>query len=192
MALVIRKEVLKETASQVVNLPANAEILCAQEQRGKVCIWFRCDPNAESVYRQIQMVDTGEKAPADSESRYLGTVMLDDGRTVVHVFEMLPVKIPDRESPVTFTTKEMRAHIRRVAQTEEAPPERDFLARAVLVLLDEFEQQQMFEVSDGVFVHFNPSGRFHGWLFQRHPDGHFVSVRKLAAVRPYPIMTGTP
>ncbi len=25
----------------------------------------------------------------------------------------------------------------------------------------------------------NPGGRFHGWLFQQHPDGQWVSIRKL-------------
>lgn len=31
-------------------------------------------------------------------------------------------------------------------------------------------------------VHFNPGGRFHGWLFRQHPDGYWVSVAKLAPV----------
>ena len=28
-------------------------------------------------------------------------------------------------------------------------------------------------------------GRFHGWLMRRHPDGQWVSVRKLEAVDPF-------
>lgn len=28
-------------------------------------------------------------------------------------------------------------------------------------------------------------GRFHGWLMRQHPDGHWVSVRKLEQVDPF-------
>ncbi len=41
-----------------------------------------------------------------------------------------------------------------------------------------------FELPDGKIVCFNPGGRFHGWLFRRHPDGQFVSVQKLSEVQP--------
>ena len=41
-----------------------------------------------------------------------------------------------------------------------------------------------FELPDGKMVCFNPGGRFHGWLFRRHPDGQFVSVQKLNEVQP--------
>ncbi len=41
-----------------------------------------------------------------------------------------------------------------------------------------------FELPDGKLVCFNSGGRFHGWLFRRHPDGQFVSVQKLAEVQP--------
>lgn len=45
----------------------------------------------------------------------------------------------------------------------------------------------MFLISATEAVNFNPGGRFHGWLFRRHPDGQFVSVRKLQEVNPFPI-----
>jgi hypothetical protein len=43
---------------------------------------------------------------------------------------------------------------------------------------------EMFVISDGEGVCCNPGGRFHGWLFRRHPDGQWVSVRKLEAEPP--------
>jgi hypothetical protein len=39
--------------------------------------------------------------------------------------------------------------------------------------------QELFELPDGTAVCCNPGGRWHGWLFVRHPDGQFVSARKL-------------
>lgn len=45
--------------------------------------------------------------------------------------------------------------------------------------------REMFQISDTEGVLSNPDGRFHGWLFRRHADGQWVSVRKLA-VAPSP------
>lgn len=44
--------------------------------------------------------------------------------------------------------------------------------------------QELFKISDDLAVNCNPNGRFHGWLFRRHPDGQFVSVRKLETIEP--------
>jgi hypothetical protein len=41
----------------------------------------------------------------------------------------------------------------------------------------------MFALGDGrQYIYYNPGGRFHGWLFTRHPDGQFVSQYKLYEV----------
>jgi hypothetical protein len=42
-------------------------------------------------------------------------------------------------------------------------------------------KQELFDLGNGYAVNFNPGGRFHGWLFQRHPvDGnHWVSIKML-------------
>jgi hypothetical protein len=46
--------------------------------------------------------------------------------------------------------------------------------------------QEFFELPDGKVVCCNPGGRFHGWLFYRHPDGQLISERKLPeAERPF-------
>ncbi len=39
--------------------------------------------------------------------------------------------------------------------------------------------QELFELPDGTAVCCNPGGKFHGWLFTHHPDGQWVSIRKL-------------
>ncbi len=46
-------------------------------------------------------------------------------------------------------------------------------------LLDEVK---MAVLPDGNAVCFG--GRFHGWLFRRHPDGQWVSVQKLSLEEP--------
>lgn len=75
------------------------------------------------------------------------------------------------------TTKEMRARIK-----ELATPERDDFDRAVNMLLTDFETQQLFDLGNGRVVQFNPAGRFHGWVFRRHPDGQLVSEHQLEPV----------
>lgn len=42
--------------------------------------------------------------------------------------------------------------------------------------------QELFRIDDNMAVNSNPGGRFHGWLFRKHPDGQWVSVRKLDAI----------
>ena len=42
--------------------------------------------------------------------------------------------------------------------------------------------QELFHIDDNTAVQCNPGGRFHGWLLRRHPDGQWVTVRKLEPV----------
>lgn len=78
---------LSET--QKIEVPHGAELLCAREQYGQICVWFRCDPSAPKEMRDITIVGTGHPAPAD-EGRYLGTASLYGGNLMLHVFERVP------------------------------------------------------------------------------------------------------
>ncbi|MEJ0092775.1 MAG: hypothetical protein WDN46_10080 [Methylocella sp.] len=40
----------------------------------------------------------------------------------------------------------------------------------------------LFKISPDLAVNCAPSGKFHGWLFRKHPDGQWVSVQELEAV----------
>lgn len=40
----------------------------------------------------------------------------------------------------------------------------------------------LLQTSPTEAVCFNVGGRFHGWLFRQHPDGQWISVRKLEAI----------
>lgn len=47
--------------------------------------------------------------------------------------------------------------------------------------------QELFDLGNGLAFACNPNGRFHGWLFKQHPDGQWVSYRKLDLVAdPFP------
>lgn len=91
----IWKELLFPVECQDIWVPCGAEILCAREQFGKVCVWFRCDPTQPKEQRSIAIVGTGYPAPAD-EGRYIDTVSLDGGSLIFHVFERAPERAPNR------------------------------------------------------------------------------------------------
>lgn len=83
---VIWKNTLELMDLQTVQLPHDAEILCAREQREKICIWFICTPNAPTSPRWIRILGTGHENN-EFEARYLGTAMLKGGELILHVFE---------------------------------------------------------------------------------------------------------
>jgi hypothetical protein len=45
---------------------------------------------------------------------------------------------------------------------------------------------ELFKISDDRAVCCNPGGRFHGWMFVKHADGHYVSERPLETTEPWP------
>lgn len=81
----IWKAVLKPADVQEIEVPAGAELLCAREQYEEICVWFRCDPTAAKVGREVTIVGTGHPAPPDG--RYIGTASLCGGQLIFHVFE---------------------------------------------------------------------------------------------------------
>lgn len=79
------KTVLELKPLQSARLPVDAEILHVREQQEKLCMWYRCDPDARMANRNIAICGTGHEAP---EGRYLGTGILQGGSLVLHVFEI--------------------------------------------------------------------------------------------------------
>jgi len=80
----IWKTELQSMLVQDIMVPVGAEFLCAREQFDKICVWYRCDPNASKEPRKIAIVGTGHSAPFDG--RYLGTASLSGGSLMFHVF----------------------------------------------------------------------------------------------------------
>ncbi len=83
----IWKAILSPIGVQTITVPRGAELLCAREQIGQICVWFRCDPHEPFEERAIAIVGTGHGAPVEGDGRYLGTAILHDGQLVFHVFE---------------------------------------------------------------------------------------------------------
>jgi hypothetical protein len=69
-----------------VMLPVGAKVLAVHEQHGLPCVWFLVDTDAPKQDRTFWFVGTGQEIP-EGASEYVGTVLLDGGRFVLHVFE---------------------------------------------------------------------------------------------------------
>lgn len=85
---VIWKSVLEVTYKQDIPLPYGAEVLTAKEQYGRICIWYKCEPDAAMEDRTFIIMGTGETLP-DFEMRYIDTVSLNAGgiNFMCHVYE---------------------------------------------------------------------------------------------------------
>ena len=75
-----------------LNIPADAELLDVQEQRGKPVLWVLGDPDGRQVHRWFKGVMTGFPEPHDSwrSWTYVGTCQFDGGAFVLHLFAEIP------------------------------------------------------------------------------------------------------
>lgn len=71
-----------------VQMPADAQILTVQVQRGTPCIWAIVDASAPTVKRCFELYVTGQEIDA-TYKKYVGTVQSPDQMFVLHVFEDL-------------------------------------------------------------------------------------------------------
>lgn len=72
--------------TQKINMPLDAEILSVQVQKNSPCLWARVDPDAVLVGRLFITHGTGHVVP-ETTGDHIGTYQLDDGDSVMHVFE---------------------------------------------------------------------------------------------------------
>lgn len=70
-----------------VQMPKDAEILSAQFQRGKICIWACVRPWKETEQRQFHIYGTGEQMHIP-EGDYIGTVQAAGGDLVWHIYDV--------------------------------------------------------------------------------------------------------
>lgn len=72
-----------------LKIPMGAEILSTHVQRNSACIWARVNPEATLETRHFIIVGTGhEISDRYAESKFIGTVLMDHGAFVFHVFEV--------------------------------------------------------------------------------------------------------
>lgn len=80
----IWKTVLDLSEEQRITVPAGAEFLTVQEERGQVCVWFLCDPAQPSEERTILMREIGETVP---DVGYIASAQIARDSLVFHFFE---------------------------------------------------------------------------------------------------------
>jgi len=75
---------------QTVEMPKGATILCCQIQLDKPCLWAAVDPDAPLEPRTILVVGTGrDTAFGLATTEYIGTIQLNEGVFIFHVFELV-------------------------------------------------------------------------------------------------------
>ncbi len=72
---------------QRISMPVGAVILSCGVQREQICLWARVDTGAPSEERVFHIYGTGNMADASVECAFIGTVSLQTGTLVLHVFE---------------------------------------------------------------------------------------------------------
>lgn len=71
---------------QAVEMPFESEILCCDVQAGQMYLWAKVNPENPIRPRQIAIYGTGHPM-ANCDLKYIGTVQLEKGSLVFHVFE---------------------------------------------------------------------------------------------------------
>lgn len=72
-----------------IRMPKGAEILTFQVQNHIPCIWALVYPDAPLVERRFWFVGTGHPLKEVSKTTYIGTIQLEDGALIFHLFEEL-------------------------------------------------------------------------------------------------------
>ena len=84
--MVIWKFPVQFVDEQFVKMPKDAQLLSAQVQGTQLCIWALCDETWATSNRRIRIHGTGHEI-VGHPGRHLGTVQLDGGALIFHVFE---------------------------------------------------------------------------------------------------------
>lgn len=73
-----------------IEMPLGSKILEVREQNNDACMWVLVNPEMETTIRHFVVYGTGMEinTPLD-ELLYHGTVQLNEGQLVFHVFEIL-------------------------------------------------------------------------------------------------------
>ena len=73
-----------------IDLPEGAVILSVDEQYNKPVLWALVDPSTDIKPRNLYFALTGQEIEANREQlKFIGTIKLDEGTFIVHVFEII-------------------------------------------------------------------------------------------------------
>lgn len=86
----IYKYSLVDQVKQTITMKAGAKIRSVQVQFGTVCIWAEVDTDAIDEERTFLVRGTRHPMGGDpSKEQYLGTVQVDSGNYIFHIYEQL-------------------------------------------------------------------------------------------------------
>lgn len=91
MAIQMAKKIFKYELQildiQIIDMPANAQILHVDVQSERICLWAVVEPTARLVPRRFHIVGTGHDMPKYVVLQHLGSVLMHQGTFVWHIFE---------------------------------------------------------------------------------------------------------
>lgn len=74
-------------AERTVKTPFRSQFICAHEQLGSICVWAEVDTSETATEEHtFEIFCTGHEMP-EGNRRYLGSVFMDNGFYVFHVYE---------------------------------------------------------------------------------------------------------
>jgi hypothetical protein len=82
----IHKFVLEVTDEQRIEIPSAHSILTVQLQDKRICLWAIVDTNSPKTTRYFRIVGTGNPFNDCMDFTYIGTVQMENGKLVWHVF----------------------------------------------------------------------------------------------------------
>lgn len=78
-----------EALDITIQMPAEAQILHVAEQHGTMQLWAQIDPDRPLYPRRFRTYGTGHDMP-DNPGKFAGTMLVQDGNYVFHVYEVAP------------------------------------------------------------------------------------------------------
>lgn len=88
MSLTIHKYEIPLSDHIRIAMPMGAQVLSVGVQRGKPVLWAKVDPAKPPVFLTLSIRGTGHDA--EGLGPFIGTLLLDDGDLVLHVFGAHP------------------------------------------------------------------------------------------------------
>lgn len=73
--------------TQVLRIHEPGKLLHVDQQHGNISLWFEVDDELPKVERKFQLFGTGH-GPIGPHLSHRGTVPLDSGKLVLHVYEV--------------------------------------------------------------------------------------------------------
>ena len=72
---------------QTVELPVGAKVLYTEVQNEQICLWALINPESPKIDRNVRIFGTGHDVPDTiTERQYYGTVLMQNGQFVWHIF----------------------------------------------------------------------------------------------------------